>query len=307
MITLRHGAPRSTWGFVIVSVPRGNFQRGERDVKSGRMTDSEDGPGLTEGGPEDPAPERAAEGGRPLVVVENVNKHFGELHVLKDINLTVNSGEVVVVIGPSGGGKSTLCRSINRLEPIDSGKILVDGKELPKEGKELAKLRADVGMVFQSFNLFAHKTILENVTLGPIKVRKQGRQESEKHAMELLERVGIADQAQKYPAQLSGGQQQRAAIARSLAMRPKVMLFDEPTSALDPEMVNEVLDVMTGLAREGMTMIVVTHEMGFARRAAQKVVFMADGQIVEENTPEEFFTNARTDRAKDFLSKILTH
>ncbi|GAA4368974.1 amino acid ABC transporter ATP-binding protein [Actinomadura verrucosospora] len=271
------------------------------------MTDSESGPELTKTGPEDSTPEPAAAGGRPLVVVEHVNKHFGELHVLKDINLTVNSGEVVVVIGPSGGGKSTLCRSINRLEPIDEGTILVDGKELPKEGKDLARLRADVGMVFQSFNLFAHKTILENVTLGPVKVRGQGKQESQKHAMELLDRVGIANQAHKYPAQLSGGQQQRAAIARSLAMKPKVMLFDEPTSALDPEMVNEVLDVMTGLAREGMTMIVVTHEMGFARRAAQKVVFMADGQIVEENTPDEFFTNARTERAKDFLSKILTH
>ncbi|MGP4027716.1 amino acid ABC transporter ATP-binding protein [Actinomadura sp. 3N407] len=271
------------------------------------MTDSEGGPDLTKDGPEEPSPERAPADGRPLVVVEHVNKHFGELHVLQDINLTVHSGEVVVVIGPSGGGKSTLCRSINRLEPIDDGTILVDGKELPKEGKELAKLRADVGMVFQSFNLFAHKSILENVTLGPVKVRRQGKQESEKHAMELLDRVGIGDQAHKYPAQLSGGQQQRAAIARSLAMKPKVMLFDEPTSALDPEMVNEVLDVMTGLAREGMTMIVVTHEMGFARRAAQKVVFMADGQIVEENTPDEFFTNARTDRAKDFLSKILTH
>jgi glutamate transport system ATP-binding protein len=211
------------------------------------------------------------------------------------------------VIGPSGGGKSTLCRSINRLEPIDSGTIEVDGRRLPEEGKELARLRADVGMVFQSFNLFAHKTILQNVTLGPIKVRKVGKAEAEAEAMALLERVGIGAQAAKYPAQLSGGQQQRAAIARALAMKPKVMLFDEPTSALDPEMVNEVLDVMTGLAREGMTMIVVTHEMGFARRAANKVVFMADGQIVEENTPEEFFTNARTDRAKDFLSKILTH
>ncbi|CNE19570.1 polar amino acid ABC transporter ATPase [Mycobacterium tuberculosis] len=271
------------------------------------MTDSEGGLDLTKDEPEDSVPEPAPAAARPLVVVENVNKHFGELHVLKDIDLTVNSGEVVVVIGPSGGGKSTLCRSINRLEPIDGGRILVDGKELPKEGKELAKLRADVGMVFQSFNLFAHRTILENVMLGPVKVRKQGRRESQEHAMELLDRVGIANQAGKYPAQLSGGQQQRAAIARSLAMRPKVMLFDEPTSALDPEMVNEVLDVMTGLAREGMTMIVVTHEMGFARRAAQKVVFMADGQIVEENTPDEFFTNARTDRAKDFLSKILTH
>ncbi|MQY02780.1 amino acid ABC transporter ATP-binding protein [Actinomadura macrotermitis] len=251
--------------------------------------------------------EVAPAGGGPLVVLENVNKHFGELHVLKDINLTINRGEVVVVIGPSGGGKSTLCRSINRLEPIDGGTILLDGKKLPSEGKELARLRADVGMVFQSFNLFAHKTILENVTLGPIKVRKRGKQEAEKHAMELLDRVGIAAQAQKFPAQLSGGQQQRAAIARALAMKPKVMLFDEPTSALDPEMVKEVLDVMTGLAQEGMTMIVVTHEMGFARRAAQKVVFMADGQVVEESTPEEFFTNARTDRAKDFLSKILSH
>ncbi|MBE1534944.1 glutamate transport system ATP-binding protein [Actinomadura algeriensis] len=272
------------------------------------MTDSEGGPELTKGdGPDDSAPQGKTAGGGPLVVMENVNKHFGDLHVLRDINLTVDRGEVVVVIGPSGGGKSTLCRSINRLEPIDGGSIKVDGKELPKEGKELAKLRSDVGMVFQSFNLFAHKTILENVTLGPIKVRKQGKQESEKHAMELLDRVGIGNQAHKYPAQLSGGQQQRAAIARSLAMKPKVMLFDEPTSALDPEMVNEVLDVMTGLARDGMTMIVVTHEMGFARKAARKVVFMADGQIVEENTPDEFFTNARTDRAKDFLSKILTH
>ncbi|MEV4254112.1 amino acid ABC transporter ATP-binding protein [Spirillospora sp. NPDC049652] len=244
---------------------------------------------------------------QPLVVLENVNKHFGELHVLKDINLTIDQGEVVVIIGPSGGGKSTLCRSINRLEPIDGGTILIDGKKLPEEGRDLARLRADVGMVFQSFNLFAHKTILENVTLGPMKVRKVGKAEAEKHAMELLERVGIGTQAGKYPAQLSGGQQQRAAIARALAMKPKVMLFDEPTSALDPEMVKEVLDVMTDLAQEGMTMIVVTHEMGFARRAARKVVFMADGQIVEESTPDEFFTNARTDRAKDFLSKILTH
>ncbi|WP_033424286.1 amino acid ABC transporter ATP-binding protein [Actinomadura flavalba] len=240
-------------------------------------------------------------------MVENVNKHFGDLHVLRDIDLTVNRGEVVVVIGPSGSGKSTLCRSINRLEPIDSGTILVDGKPLPQEGKDLARLRSDVGMVFQSFNLFSHKTILENVTLGPVKVRKQGKAEAVKNAMALLERVGIADQASKYPAQLSGGQQQRVAIARSLAMKPKVMLFDEPTSALDPEMINEVLDVMTDLARDGMTMIVVTHEMGFARKAAKKVVFMADGQIVESNTPEEFFTNPRSDRAKDFLSKILTH
>jgi glutamate transport system ATP-binding protein len=243
----------------------------------------------------------------PLVVLKGVNKHFGELHVLRDIDLTVGSGEVVVVIGPSGSGKSTLCRAINRLETIESGTITIDGKELPEEGKELAQLRADVGMVFQSFNLFAHKTILENVTLGPIKVRKLGKAAAEKRALELLERVGVAHQAEKYPAQLSGGQQQRVAIARSLAMDPKVMLFDEPTSALDPEMITEVLDVMTELARSGMTMVVVTHEMGFARRAANRVVFMADGQIVEEAAPEEFFTNPRSERAKDFLGKILSH
>jgi glutamate transport system ATP-binding protein len=243
----------------------------------------------------------------PLVVLKGVNKHFGDLHVLKDIDLTVGTGEVVVVIGPSGSGKSTLCRAINRLETIESGTITIDGKLLPEEGKELAQLRADVGMVFQSFNLFAHKTILENVTLGPIKVRKMGKVAAEARAKELLERVGVAAQAEKYPAQLSGGQQQRVAIARSLAMEPKVMLFDEPTSALDPEMINEVLDVMTQLARSGMTMVVVTHEMGFARRAANRVVFMSDGQIVEEAAPEEFFTNPRSDRAKDFLGKILSH
>jgi glutamate transport system ATP-binding protein len=243
----------------------------------------------------------------PLVKLESVNKHFGALHVLKDINLTVSRGEVLVVIGPSGGGKSTLCRAINRLETIDGGQIVFDGQPLPEEGKALARLRSDVGMVFQSFNLFAHKTIRENVTLGPVKVRKKARPEADRRAMELLERVGIAAQADKYPAQLSGGQQQRVAIARALAMDPKMILFDEPTSALDPEMVQEVLDVMIGLARDGMTMMVVTHEMGFARRAANRVVFMADGQIVEENTPDEFFTNAQTDRAKDFLSKILTH
>ncbi|WP_028938743.1 amino acid ABC transporter ATP-binding protein [Pseudonocardia spinosispora] len=242
-----------------------------------------------------------------MIRVEHVDKHFGELHVLKDIDLEVDAGQVVVVLGPSGSGKSTLCRAINRLEPIDSGVIAVDGKPLPAEGKELAKLRADVGMVFQSFNLFAHKTILENVTLGPIKVRKTSKPDAEKHALELLERVGIANQRDKYPAQLSGGQQQRAAIARALAMRPKVMLFDEPTSALDPEMVQEVLDVMTGLAKEGMTMLVVTHEMGFARRAAHRVVFMADGEIVEDATPDDFFTQPRSARAKDFLGKILTH
>ncbi len=242
-----------------------------------------------------------------LVALTGVNKHFGELHVLKDINLSIAKGEVVVVIGPSGSGKSTLCRAINRLEPIDDGSITLDGQPLPSEGKALAKLRADVGMVFQSFNLFAHKTILQNVTLGPTKVRKIPQDKADKMAMQLLDRVGIAGQAGKYPAQLSGGQQQRVAIARALAMEPKVMLFDEPTSALDPEMIKEVLDVMVDLAKQGMTMVVVTHEMGFARTAADRVVFMADGAIVEENTPEEFFTNPRSDRAKDFLGKILKH
>jgi glutamate transport system ATP-binding protein len=242
-----------------------------------------------------------------LVVMDKVNKHFGELHVLRDIDLTVDRGEVVVVIGPSGSGKSTLCRTINRLEPIDSGTIRLDGQLLPDEGKALARLRADVGMVFQSFNLFAHKTVLENVTLGPTKVKGVSRAAADKEAMALLERVGVANQAPKLPAQLSGGQQQRVAIARALAMKPKVMLFDEPTSALDPEMINEVLDVMTDLAREGMTMIVITHEMGFARRAANRVVFMDEGLIVEEAPPDRFFTHAESARAQDFLSKILTH
>ena len=242
-----------------------------------------------------------------MIKATGVNKFFGELHVLKDINLEVPRGQVVVVLGPSGSGKSTLCRAINRLEPINSGEISVDGKPLPAEGKALAALRADVGMVFQSFNLFAHKSIVENVMLAPVKVRKQSSAEARKTAMELLDRVGIANQAEKYPAQLSGGQQQRAAIARALAMKPKVMLFDEPTSALDPEMVQEVLDTMTGLAADGMTMLVVTHEMGFARRAAHRVVFMADGEIVEDTTPDEFFTQPKSERAKDFLGKILTH
>jgi glutamate transport system ATP-binding protein len=242
-----------------------------------------------------------------MIRMTDVEKHFGELHVLRTINLEVDAGQVVVVLGPSGSGKSTLCRAINRLEPIDSGTIEVDGQPLPAEGKALAGLRADVGMVFQSFNLFAHRSILDNVTLGPRKVRCVPRAEAEKRAMELLDRVGIADQAGKMPAQLSGGQQQRAAIARALAMDPKVILFDEPTSALDPEMINEVLDVMTALAREGMTMVVVTHEMGFARRAADRVVFMADGQIVEQAGPHQFFANPASERARDFLSKILTH
>jgi glutamate transport system ATP-binding protein len=245
--------------------------------------------------------------GAPLVVLDHVDKWYGELHVLQDINMSVKRGEVVVVIGPSGSGKSTLCRAVNRLETIDKGTISLDGEPLPQEGKQLARLRAEVGMVFQSFNLFAHKTIRENVTLGPIKVRKMNKGDADKRATELLERVGVAHQAAKYPAQLSGGQQQRVAIARALAMSPKVMLFDEPTSALDPEMIKEVLDVMVELAEGGMTMIVVTHEMGFARTAANRVVFMADGQIVEENTPEEFFTNPRSSRAQDFLGKILKH
>ncbi|WP_174787902.1 amino acid ABC transporter ATP-binding protein [Glutamicibacter uratoxydans] len=242
-----------------------------------------------------------------MVRLAGVNKHYGALHVLNNINLDVVKGEVVVILGPSGSGKSTLCRTINRLETIDEGTITIDGKTLPEEGKALARLRADVGMVFQSFNLFAHKTILENVTLGPIKVKGMKKSEADKLAMQLLERVGVANQAAKLPAQLSGGQQQRVAIARALAMKPKVMLFDEPTSALDPEMINEVLDTMVSLAREGMTMLVVTHEMGFARKAADRVIFMADGQIVEQATPEEFFTNPQSARAKDFLSKLITN
>jgi glutamate transport system ATP-binding protein len=253
-----------------------------------------------------PAPSGTA-GSGPMIEMRDVQKHFGALHVLKDINLQVPAGQVTIVIGPSGSGKSTLCRTINRLEPIDSGHIAVDGTPLPAEGKGLAQLRADVGMVFQSFNLFAHKSILDNVTLGPIKVRRMNKSEAEQLGMSLLERVGIASQKDKLPAQLSGGQQQRVAIARALAMRPKVMLFDEPTSALDPEMVNEVLDVMTSLAREGMTMLVVTHEMGFARQAGDRVLFMADGEIVEDAPPQQFFTDPRSPRARDFLSKILTH
>ncbi|MFB6831633.1 amino acid ABC transporter ATP-binding protein [Streptomyces hydrogenans] len=255
-----------------------------------------------------PVPEGSVpDDGDALVVLRRVDKHFGTLHVLQSIDLTIRRGEVVVVIGPSGSGKSTLCRAINRLETIDGGEIRIDGRPLPAEGRELARLRADVGMVFQSFNLFAHKTVLDNVTLGQIKVRKKDRRSAEERARSLLDRVGVAAQADKYPAQLSGGQQQRVAIARALAMDPKVMLFDEPTSALDPEMINEVLEVMRQLARDGMTMVVVTHEMGFARSAANRVVFMADGRIVEETTPEEFFGNPRSERAKDFLSKILHH
>lgn len=248
-----------------------------------------------------------AEATTPLVEIRNVNKYFGDHHVLKDISTTVRRGEVVVIVGPSGSGKSTLCRTINRLETIDSGEILIDGQRLPEEGKDLAKLRSDVGMVFQSFNLFAHKTVLENVTLAPRKVRGEKASEVEARALELLERVGVADHRDKLPAQLSGGQQQRVAIARSLAMNPKLILLDEPTSALDPEMINEVLDVMVELADEGMTMIAVTHEMGFARRAADRVLFMADGAIVEEADPDTFFTSPSSPRAQSFLSKILAH
>ena len=246
-------------------------------------------------------------GAVPMISIKGLNKHFGALHVLKDIDLEIDRGQVVVVLGPSGSGKSTLCRTINRLEPIDTGTISIDGELLPSEGRKLAQLRSEVGMVFQSFNLFSHKTVLENVTLAPVMGRKANAEQARGRAMALLERVGVASQAEKYPSQLSGGQQQRVAIARSLAMEPKVMLFDEPTSALDPEMVNEVLAVMTSLAAEGMTMVVVTHEMGFARRAANRIVFMADGTVVEDAAPEEFFANPRSTRARDFLSKILNH
>ena len=251
--------------------------------------------------------EQAAEKNMPVIELRHVDKHYGELHVLRDVSLSVRRGEVVVIIGPSGSGKSTLCRTINRLETIDSGQILIEGEPLPQEGRELARMRSELGMVFQQFNLFAHMSILDNVTLGPREVLGQPKEEAEKYALELLASVGVAEQAHKVPAQLSGGQQQRAAIARSLAMRPKAMLFDEPTSALDPEMINEVLDVMVELARGGMTMIVVTHEMGFARRVADRVVFMADGAIVEEGAPDEFFDHPKSQRARDFLDSIKGH
>lgn len=243
----------------------------------------------------------------PIIELRHVDKHFGDLHVLKDVSLSVGKGEVVVVIGPSGSGKSTLCRAINRLETIDSGEILIEGKPLPQEGRELAAMRAELGMVFQSFNLFAHMSILQNVTLGPVEVLGLSKAEAEQRTMGLLDRVGVASQANKVPAQLSGGQQQRVAIARSLAMHPKAILFDEPTSALDPEMINEVLDVMVDLARQGMTMIVVTHEMNFARRVADRVVFMADGAIVEEGAPDAFFDHPQSQRARDFLDSIKGH
>ena len=242
-----------------------------------------------------------------MIKIENMHKWFGSFHVLKDINLSVDSGEKIVICGPSGSGKSTLIRCINRLEEHQEGSINVDGIELTSNIKNIAEIRSDVGMVFQSFNLFPHLSVLENCTLGPVWVRKMPRSEAEELAMGLLERVKIPEQAQKYPGQLSGGQQQRVAIARSLCMQPKVMLFDEVTSALDPEMIKEVLDVMIELAESGMTMLVVTHEMGFARQVANRVIFMDEGEIVEENEPEEFFNNPKSDRTKLFLSQILSH
>jgi polar amino acid transport system ATP-binding protein len=243
----------------------------------------------------------------PAIAFTDANKWFGKLHVLKDINLAVAGGEVVVVCGPSGSGKSTLIRCVNGLERVQQGAIQVLGDTITRRGVNLPALRARVGMVFQSFNLFPHMTALENIMLAPMKVRKLSRAEAEKLARALIERVGLREKADAYPANLSGGQQQRVAIARALAMQPKIMLFDEPTSALDPEMINEVLDVMTALAKEGMTMMCVTHEMGFARRVAHRVVFMDAGQVVEEGTPQEFFASPKTDRGKQFLSKILTH
>jgi glutamate transport system ATP-binding protein len=243
----------------------------------------------------------------PAIEFAGVNKWFGQHHVLVDVDLSVAAGEVVVVCGPSGSGKSTLIRCVNRLEPVQKGEISVHGRSITAPGADLVKLRTEVGIVFQSFNLFPHMTVLENITLAPRKVKGLSAAEAERVARALLERVRIPDRADYYPANLSGGQQQRVAIARALAMQPRVMLFDEPTSALDPEMINEVLDVMTDLAREGMTMMVVTHEMGFARRVASRVVFMDYGRVVEVQEPEAFFASPRSERAKDFLSKILTH
>jgi polar amino acid transport system ATP-binding protein len=242
-----------------------------------------------------------------VIQFRGVNKWFGPLHVLNDINLSVKAGEVVVVCGPSGSGKSTLIRCINKLEPIQKGEIVVDGMSLSKSSTDITKLRAEVGMVFQQFNLYPHMTALQNITLAPIKVRRQSRGEAEQIARDLLVKVGIPEKASNYPAQLSGGQQQRVAIARALAMQPKIMLFDEPTSALDPEMINEVLDVMVNLAREGMTMIVVTHEMGFAKKVSHRIIFMDEGRIVEEGDPQAFFANPKEERTRTFLSKILVH
>lgn len=246
----------------------------------------------------------AAEKNVPVIELRHVDKHYGDLHVLRDVSLTVGRGEVLVVIGPSGSGKSTLCRTINRLETIDSGEILIEGEPLPQEGRDLARMRAELGMVFQQFNLFAHMTILDNVTLGPREVLGQGREEAERYAMELLERVGVGEQAHKVPAQLSGGQQQRAAIARSLAMRPKAMMFDEPTSALDPELTKDVLKVIRDLAAENMTMVIVTHEMNFARDVADHIVFMDGGVIVEEGPAEQLINNPQHQRTQAFLAKF---
>jgi polar amino acid transport system ATP-binding protein len=242
-----------------------------------------------------------------MINFSKVNKWFGDLHVLKDVSLTVDAGEVVVICGPSGSGKSTLIRCINRLEEIQKGELIVDNMKVHEKKTNMTELRAEIGFVFQSFNLYPHMTALDNVTLAPMKVRKMPKGEAEKLGMQILDRVGLANKANAYPAQLSGGQQQRVAIARGLCMRPKIMLFDEPTSALDPEMINEVLDVMRVLAKEGMTMIVVTHEMGFAREVAHRVAFMDDGSIIEVASPEEFFHHPKSDRSKAFLSKILTH
>lgn len=242
-----------------------------------------------------------------MIHFHQVNKHYGKFHVLKDINLTINQGEVVVVIGPSGSGKSTMVRCINRLETITDGELIVDGVRINDKSTDINKLRRDIGMVFQHFNLYPHKTVLENITLAPMKVSGVSKEEAEKTAMFYLEKVGIPNKAHSYPSQLSGGQQQRVAIARGLSMKPKIMLFDEPTSALDPETIGEVLDVMKKLAREGMTMVVVTHEMGFAKEVADRVVFMDQGQIVEEAAPADFFANPREERARLFLSRILNH
>ena len=251
----------------------------------------------------------AAPGGAqdPIIEITGLNKWFGQFHVLRDIDLTVERQERIVICGPSGSGKSTLIRCINRLEEHQEGRVVVDGTELTHNLKNIDAIRSEVGMVFQQFNLFPHLTVLENCTLAPIWVRKMPKAEATDIAMEYLTRVKIPEQADKYPGQLSGGQQQRVAIARSLCMRPKIMLFDEPTSALDPEMIKEVLDVMVDLAGTGMTMLVVTHEMGFARQVAHRVIFMDEGQIVEQNEPEEFFNNPRSDRTKLFLSQILSH
>lgn len=247
------------------------------------------------------------QGSNPIIICDDVHKWFGHFHALRGINLSVNKGEVIVIFGPSGSGKSTFIRTINRLEEHQRGTIVVDGIELTHDVRNIERIRMETGMVFQQFNLFPHMTVMQNITLAPIQVRKWSKEKASEIAQQLLERVGIPEQAEKYPGQLSGGQQQRVAIARALAMQPKIMMFDEPTSALDPEMIKEVLDVMVELARSGMTMLVVTHEMGFARAVAHRMVFMDDGQVVEAGTPEEIFTRPQEERTKLFLSQILSH